>query len=48
MFVTNKNVANLPDSIKIDNHQVKVATEFNLLGIMIDNKLNFCKKILAK
>jgi hypothetical protein len=43
MFITNKNGVNLPDFIKIDNHQVKVVTEFKLLGIIIDNKLNFVK-----
>ena len=44
MFITNKRIKqNLPKVIDIDGNQVKVVDTFKLLGITIDNKLNFNK-----
>ena len=43
MFITNKRAIKIPDFILINNHQVKVVSEFKLLGIIIDDKLNFIK-----
>jgi hypothetical protein len=44
MFVTNKRVKNkLPKEIMIDNNQIRVVDSFKLLGVTIDNKLNFVK-----
>jgi len=41
MFITNKKSIQLPEYILIGSQQVKVVNEFKLLGIIIDNKLNF-------
>ena len=41
MFVTNKRGIVIPDSISINGNSVKTVNEFKLLGIVIDNKLNF-------
>jgi hypothetical protein len=41
MFITNKKNIIIPEFIDINGNQVKVVTEFKLLGIIIDNKLNF-------
>ena len=44
MFVTNKRLGKkTPTVIPIDNSQVKVVDNFKLLGVTIDNKLNFEK-----
>ena len=44
MFVTNKRLGKkTPTVIPIDNSQVKVVENFKLLGVTIDNKLNFEK-----
>ena len=43
MFVTNKQNITIPEFIEINDNQVKVVNEFKLLGIIIDNKLNFIK-----
>jgi hypothetical protein len=43
MFITNKKSIQIPEYILIGSQQVKVANEFKLLGIIIDNKLNFIK-----
>jgi hypothetical protein len=43
MFVTNKQNIIIPEFIEINGNQVKVVSEFKLLGIIIDNKLNFIK-----
>ena len=44
MFVTNKRVGKqIPNEISIENCQVKVVDNFKLLGVTIDNKLNFDK-----
>ena len=43
MFVTNKKSIKMPEYILINNNRVKVVSEFKLLGITIDNKLNFNK-----
>jgi hypothetical protein len=40
MFVTNKRV-NLPNEIIIDGNVVRVVKSFKLLGVTIDNGLNF-------
>ena len=42
MFVTNKRIV-LPKEITIRNVSVQVVEDFKLLGITIDNKLNFTK-----
>ncbi len=44
MFITNKRVQ-LPVSIDIGNKNIEVVSSFKLLGIEIDNKLNFSKYI---
>jgi hypothetical protein len=44
MFVTNKRIKP-PAEIEISGHKIKVVTEFKLLGVTIDNKLNFNKYI---
>jgi hypothetical protein len=41
MFITNKQNINIPEFININGNEVKVVSEFKLLGIIIDNKLNF-------
>jgi len=41
MFITNTKSMIIPEFIDINGNQVKVVTEFKLLGIIIDNKLNF-------
>ena len=41
MFISNKQNTIIPEFIDIDGNQVKVVSEFKLLGIIIDNKLNF-------
>ena len=44
MFVTNKHTKNkLPKQILINDVQVQVVESFKLLGVTIDNKLNFTK-----
>ena len=44
MFVTNKHIkGKLPKEIEIDGNQVQVVETFKLLGVTIDNKLNFAK-----
>ncbi len=43
MFITNKRSIQLPEYITIENQQVKVVSEFKLLGVIIDSKLNFVK-----
>ena len=43
MFITNKKNVSIPDFIEINGNNVKVVEEFKLLGIIIDNKLNFKK-----
>jgi len=43
MFITNKRSIQTPELIMINNQQVKVVNDFKLLGIIIDNKLNFAK-----
>lgn len=40
MFVSNKRIK-YPTSIQIEDKQVKVVDQFKLLGVTIDNKLNF-------
>jgi hypothetical protein len=40
MFITNKRI-NLPKFIEFDFVKFEVVTKFKLLGILIDNKLNF-------
>ena len=41
MFIHNKKNITIPDFIMINEYQVKVVSEFKLLGIIIDDKLNF-------
>ena len=41
MFITNKQNINIPEFININGNDVKVVSELKLLGIIIDNKLNF-------
>jgi hypothetical protein len=41
IFITNKQNINIPEFININCNEVKVVSEFKLLGIIIDNKLNF-------
>ncbi len=46
MFFTNKRLGkNTPTVIPIDNSQVKFVQNFKLLGVTIENKLNFEKNI---
>ena len=40
MFITNKKVK-LPNEIEVGNKMVQVVKSFKLLGVTIDNKLNF-------
>jgi hypothetical protein len=44
MFITNKRIKQkLPNVIDIDGNQIEVVETFKLLGVTIDNKLNFNK-----
>ena len=44
MFITNRRIkSKLPSEIEIDGVPVKVVDTFKLLGVTIDNKLNFTK-----
>ena len=44
IFITNKRVdKQVPNEISIDNCQVKVVDNFKILGVTIDNTLNFDK-----
>ena len=45
MFINNKRVK-LPNEIYIDGFYVKVVDSFKLLGVIIDNKLNFSEQCL--
>ncbi len=45
MFVYGNKKVILPLSIAIDNNIVTIVKEFKLLGIIIDNTLNFQKHI---
>ena len=45
MFITNKRVK-LPNEIYINGFYVKVVDSFKLLGVIIDNKLNFSEQCL--
>ena len=40
MVITNKRTK-IPDSLIIKGHNIKLVKEFRLLGVMLDNKLNF-------
>lgn len=44
MFVTTKRIK-APAAIEIDGKQIQVVDQFKLLGITIDNKLNFLKTV---
>jgi hypothetical protein len=44
MFVTNKRVS-LPSSVDLNGVSVSVISEFKLLGVTLDNKLNFSKQV---
>ena len=44
MFFTNQ-LVDLPDDLGIENNLVEVVHEFKLLGVTIDNKLNFKKHV---
>jgi hypothetical protein len=48
MFVSNKHKLNIPKEVKVDDVSIQVVEEFKLLGVMIDNKLNFEKLLLSK
>ena len=43
MFLTNKRGITFPSNFVIDKNSVEVVQEFRLLGVNIDNKLNFKK-----
>ncbi|CAF0861672.1 unnamed protein product, partial [Brachionus calyciflorus] len=45
MFVTNKKNVNIPEKLKIEGSEIEVVDNFKLLGITIDNKLNFLKYV---
>ena len=40
MFITNKR-AKLPSEIEVDGNLIKTVDNFKLLGVTLDNKLNF-------
>jgi len=44
-MVLSKNKIRLPKFIEIDDHKVKFVIDFKLLGITIDDRLNFRKHI---
>jgi hypothetical protein len=44
MFVTNKRLS-LPSSVDLNSVSVSVVSEFKLLGVTLDNKLNFSKQV---
>lgn len=44
MFVTNKQIT-LPPVIEFNNSQIEVVSSFKLLGVTINNKLNFAKYV---
>ena len=44
MFITNSRIT-LPTSVVLNDVTVSVVTEFKLLGVTLDNKLNFNKHI---
>jgi hypothetical protein len=41
MFIHNKRNILIPEVIPFDGHDIEVVNEFKLLGITIDNKMNF-------
>ena len=43
MFFSNQKKFKAPKTVEIDSHHVSVVEYFELLGIVIDNKLNFNK-----
>ena len=44
MFVTSKHIkSKLPKEIEVDGYHVQIFEEFKLLGVTIDNNLNFLK-----
>ena len=45
MVISPKNKIRLPKFIEIDDHKVTFVTDFTLLGITIDDRLNFRKHI---
>ena len=45
MFLTNKRGITFPSNFVIDKNSVEVVQEFRLLGVNIDNKLNFKKHV---
>ena len=47
MFICDKRKVVLPTSITIDGNEVKVVSSFRLLGVILDNKLNFSAHISA-
>ena len=44
MFVTNKHI-NLPNAIEFNGNSISVVSSVKLLGVTIDNKLNFAKYV---
>ena len=47
MFICDKQNMVLPSSIMIDGNDVKVVSSFRLLGVILDNKLNFNAHVSA-
>ena len=45
MIITNKKEIKIPNFIMIDGNKIKVVNEFELLGVVIDSKLNFNKHV---
>ena len=41
MFITNKYRQEIPQQISVNGHTIQVVSSFKLLGVTIDNKLNF-------
>jgi exonuclease III len=41
MFIHNKRNVNFPSTISFDDHEIEVVDEFKLLGVTIDNRMNF-------
>lgn len=47
MFVSNKKKTCFPTTISIDKNDIEVVDNFKLLGVIIDNRLNFLKNVYA-
>ncbi|RNA16210.1 RNA-directed DNA polymerase from mobile element jockey-like [Brachionus plicatilis] len=45
MFVTNKRKIDIPCTVEVNGNLVEVVVNFKLLGVVIDNRLNFLQHV---